>query len=222
MAFFQAEREKAVLSLAEKPQLMKTYLELSTRVDESPLNTVWVAVKMPEAVDLKTYQEWKAIGCEVRRDAKGLNVIHASSNGRKEGPSKWRLVTVYDSSQVDSPTLEEAPKHLDKWMFCELLSKKNYWSDESNGLIIKLIPLGRTEGYLLEKYPEIQGRNLICQSVAYALCYKYLDENDYARWFKEPLPVEDLFGMTESEVNRVLKLIREAYSVLSAEIEEVS
>ena len=79
MAFFQAEREKAVLSLAEKPQLMKTYLELSTRVDESPLNTVWVAVKMPEAVDLKTYQEWKAIGCEVRRDAKGLNVIHASS-----------------------------------------------------------------------------------------------------------------------------------------------
>lgn len=102
---FLTARQAVFFSIPENKALYKNYLQVQTRLTESPLNTVWIAMQNPSAKRVHTYSDWKEKGCTVKRGANGIQVLSSHEYVDSKGESRlgYKVIKVYDVSQLETP-----------------------------------------------------------------------------------------------------------------------
>lgn len=86
------------------------YLTSATRLRYSPNNLMLIYLQCPHASLLKTYDRWKKLGYQVRRDSKSIKILQpkpftktVDKNGEEEEVviPRYRYLDLFDISQVD-------------------------------------------------------------------------------------------------------------------------
>lgn len=216
MSEFQLKRNALTERLPCQPELFQSYLEVQTRLMEAPMNTLWIASVLPDVTVVHSFEDWKKLGERVKDGAQGIPVISGQpwfDNRTKKKALMWRLVKVYDVRDLEKPKEDYGQRErVDYQSFCYMLSKKEDWPEDAKELMVRLIPESMAKDYVLSKYPEQSYLNLITNSIAYMIAYKFLDreifENAYLPFEIDP---SDLNGYSYLEINQVLKVIKDGF-----------
>jgi DNA primase len=133
------------------------YLAFAARFRQYSFNnTMLILIQCPTATRVASYKQWAAMGRQVRKGEKGLQIFAPMMRKRedeKTGEEKryvsgFRLVSTFDVSQTDGDALPEDPARP------VLLD-----GDSPEGLDAGLLKIANENGYLLRFGPSTRGEN---------------------------------------------------------------
>lgn len=212
----------------------KQYLDVQGRFDKYSVgNALVISSKMPNATQLKDFNDWKEAGAFIKKSQNGIGILEpGDSYTRADGTiaTSYNVKKMFDISQT---TLNQKPRtnnYDDKLKLTALLkdcpvdikavddipnsNKVAEWNKEDNALYVKrggetptiFKELARELARVsLEETGNSELDNFKCNSTAYMLCKKYgIDVSDI-----NINSIPDAFrNMTTSEVRNELSSMR--------------
>ena len=184
--------------LKENPELYKTYLDIQSRFDMySPRNCLLIAKQKPDAMQLKTYREWKEAGVQfLSNTPENITILEPRSSYVKDGKTfnSFKTKDVIDISDTNakphmknydkklilqslvhiSPLPIKAVDYLESGNASELNRDDNtilICRDDNLDKIICSLAKDLALYNLTEKNSEIN--SLYANNVSYMLCRKY-------------------------------------------------
>jgi len=133
------------------------YLAFAARFRQYSFNnTMLILIQCPTATRVASYKQWAAMGRQVRKGEKGLQIFAPMMRKRedeKTGEEKryvsgFRLVSVFDVSQTDGDAL---PDDVARPMLLD--------GEDPEGLMASLIKIANLHGYLIRFGPSTRGEN---------------------------------------------------------------
>lgn len=228
-AFIQS-RERLMMKLWKDEDLYRNYLQLQTRLPESPANTVWCARVKPDAVMLNTYTVWKSLGETVKTGEKGIKAVgkRRSYSKKFNGASQrgYRVIYNYDYSQLDNPSFniqnpvqlspEEFLSKLDPEFGKQELSSNGIAKDEFACLWLASF-VGKN--YLEGLENNVSNIDMAGKNIGYMLCYRFLEEVSFSLIEGTQLHNDRFKDMSWKAVNSELHAIRDGFKSLEKRFE---
>ena len=117
---YQIERETTFMNVVQNSQSYKKYLELQTRLTESPINVACLSTVMPDANEVNSYKKWKLKGCRVRQGAVPTKMLSSEEyTDKNTGEVKlgYKVEQVFSDKQLIE---EYSPKNVPQISFEKL------------------------------------------------------------------------------------------------------
>ena len=112
--------DDTVLAMVNDPAKFKAFLDTQSRMDRySAVNAVLIYSQLPEATQLKDYDDWSKDNVRVNKGAKSISILEPVEYTKNDGSTgvSYNVKKVFDVSQtngkkVPAPTANKDPKAL--------------------------------------------------------------------------------------------------------------
>lgn len=225
---------KTADDIKTNPEMFKTYLDIQGKFDKYSVgNALLITSQMPNATQLKEFNDWKELGAYIKKNQTGITILEPGDTYvRPDGSTapSYNPKKMFDVSQTTFKPLAVNSKYDDKAKLTGLLKECPVdikvvdtiddfdsiakWSKEDNVLFVKRgiepqIGFKEISRELARASLEETGNNELdnfkCKCTAYMLCKKYdIDVSDFSF---NSLP-QALQEMNSGEVRNELSSMR--------------
>lgn len=238
--------DKEALEIVNNPDKFKTYLDIQGRLDKYSVgNALLISAQMPEATQLKDFDDWKDAGAFIIKNATSITILEPGDPyTRADGSTatSYNAKKVFDISQTTFKQSNKTVNYDDKVKLTALLkdcpvdikavdeisgtNSVAQWNKQDNVLYVKRG--GETQDIFRELSSELARvgleetgnaslDNFKCRCTSYMLCKKY--GLDVSSFNLDSIP-DSLKNMTANEIRNELSSMRTAMGDINSRMNQ--